>query len=57
MNKTLVCFGIGMLLPGVRTSFCCIPTLRSPLPRRHRLTLRDSSPPLDTTPLPLLPRY
>ena len=39
MNKPLVCFsiGIGMLILGVRTSFCCIPTLGSPFPRRHGL--------------------
>ena len=37
MNKPLVCFGIGigMLILGVRTSFCCLPTLGSPFPRRH----------------------
>ena len=41
MNKPLVCFGIGirMLILGVRTSFCCIPTLGSPFPRRHGLRI------------------
>jgi len=46
MNNTLVCFGIGigMFILGVRTSFCCIPTLGSPFPRWHRaLSSPDSS--------------
>jgi hypothetical protein len=41
MNKPLVCFGIGigMLILGMRTYFCCILTLGSPLPRRHGLRI------------------
>ena len=29
----------------------------APLLRRHRFTFMDNSPPLDTPPSPLLPRY